>query len=102
MDFSFTDQPVTMSVIVKIAPRVATHWEDIGYCLQLEEHDMDIIRNESRDDLRNSCKKMLRKWLSSAKGREPKTWRTFIQTLLDVDIDPSNVIAVLEKEPVPK
>ena len=91
-----------MSVIVKIAPRVATDWEDIGYCLQLEDHDMDIIRNESRDDLRNACKKMLRRWLNSAKGREPKTWRTFIQTLLDIDIDPSSVIAVLEKEPVPK
>ena len=102
MDFSYTDQPVNMSVIVKIAPRVATHWEDIGYCLQLEEHYMDIIRNESCDDLRNASKKMLRRWLTSAKGREPKTWRTLIQTLLDVDIDPSNVIAVLEKEPVPK
>ena len=102
MNFSFADQPVTMSVIVKIAPRVATNWEDIGYCLQLEDHDMDIIRNESRDDLRNASKKMLRRWLSSTKGREPKTWRTFIQTLLDVDVDPSNVIAVLEKEPVPK
>ena len=102
MDFSYTDQPVDMSVIVKIAPRVATHWEDIGYCLQLEEHDMDIIRNESCDDLQNASKKMLRRWLTSAKGREPKPWRTFIQTLLDVDIDPSNVIAVLEKEPVPK
>ena len=100
--FSFTDQQVTMSVIVKIAPRVATHWEDIGYCLQLQEHEMNIIRTESPNDLRNASKKMLRQWLSSARGREPKTWRTFIQTLLDVDIDPSNVIAVLEKEPVPK
>ena len=101
---SFIEQLVTMNVIVKIAPRVATHWEDIGYCLQLEEHEMNIIRTESPNDLRNASKKMLRQWLSSARGRsrEPKTWRTFIQTLLDVDIDPSNVIAVLEKEPVPK
>lgn len=91
-----------MNVIVKIAPRVATNWEDIGYCLLLEEHDMDIIRNESRDDLRNACKKMLRRWLDSPKGKEPKTWRTFIQILLDLEIDPSNVIAILEKELVPK
>ena len=99
---SITDQQVTMSVIVKIAPRVATNWEDIGYCLKLEEHEMNIIRTESPNDLRNASKKMLRKWLGSARGREPKTWRTFLQTLLDVDIDPGNVIAVLEKEPVPK
>ena len=100
----YTDQLVTMSVIVKMAPRVATNWEDIGYCLQLEEHEMNIIRSESliMNDLRNASKKMLRLWLDSARGREPKTWRTFIQTLLDVAIDPSNVIAVLEKEPVPK
>ena len=102
MNFSFTDQPVTMSVIAKIAPRVATNWVYIGHCLQLEDHEMEIIEAESHGNLRNACIKMLKKWLSSAKGREPKTWRTFIQTLHEVDIDPSNVIAVLEKEPVPK
>ena len=97
---SSVDQHVTMDVIVKIAPKVATHWIDIGYCLQLLEHDIDIIETESQQDLRVACRKMLRKWLSSARGRSPKTWRTFIQALLDLDIDPNNVIAVLEKEPV--
>ena len=91
-----------MDVVVKIAPRVATHWEDIGYCLRIEEHDMDIIRAEGPGNLRDACKKMLRKWLSSARGRSPKKWRTFIQALLDLDIDPSSAIAVLEKEPVRK
>ena len=89
-----------MKIIVKIAPKVATHWVDIGYCLELEKHDIDIIENESRDDLRVACRKMLSKWLNSANGRIPKTWRTFIQALLELDIDPNNVIAVLEKEPV--
>ena len=102
MNFSFTDQPVTMSVIAKIAPRVASNWEYIGYRLQLEDHEMVIIEEESRGNLRNACIKMFKKWLSSAKGKEPKTWRTFIQTLRELDIDPSNVIAVLEEEPVPK
>ena len=99
--FFFTDQPVSMSVIVKIAPRVATNWEDIGYCL-LEDHEIDIIRSESPNDLRSASKKMLRQWLESATGKQPKTWRTFLQAFLDVHIDPRKVIAVLDKEPVPK
>ena len=68
--------------------------------MKLEEHDIDIIENESCDDLRVACREILRKWLSSAKGKMPKTWRTFIQALLELDIKPNNVIAVLEKEPV--
>ena len=87
-----------MDVIVKIAPRVATTWLDIGYCLKLEEHDLEIIENECRGDLRVACRKMLRRWLSSAKGRTPKTWRTFIQVLFELDIDSSSVVTVLEKE----
>ena len=89
-----------MNIIIKIAPKVATHWVDIGYCLKLEEHDIDIIKNESHNDSRVACRQMLRKRLSLVKGRMPKTWRTFIQALLELDIDPNNVIAVLEKEPV--
>ena len=88
-----------MNVIVKIAPKVANNWEDIGYCL-LDEHEINIIRSESQNDFKNAFKNMLKRWLASARGREPKTWRTFLQTLLDININPSNVIAVLEKEPV--
>jgi len=89
-----------MDIIVKVAPRIATQWVEIGYCLKIEEHDLDIIENETHGDLRVACRKMMRKWLSSAKGRTPKTWRTFIQALLELDIDCSSVVAVLEKEPI--
>ena len=46
-----------MSVIAKIAPRVATNWEDIGYCLQLEEHEMNITRKESPNNLKKGFQK---------------------------------------------
>ena len=101
IDFS-SDQPATMDIIIKIAPKIATHWIEIGYCFKLEEHNIDIIESEPQQDFRVACRKMLRKWLSSAKGRSPKTWRTFIQALLDLDVDPNNVIAVLEKELIQK
>ena len=89
-----------MDVIVKVTSKVAHQWEDIGYCLKLEEHDIQTIEAESRDLRKVACRKMLQKWLGSAKGRVPKTWRTFIIVLRELDIDPNSVIAVLEKEPI--
>ena len=89
-----------MTVIVKIAPVVAANWEDIGYRLKIEPHEIDTIRVEEHGDFKMASKKMLRKWLTSTKGKIPKTWRTFVETLLDIDIDPTSVIEVLKKEPV--
>ena len=94
----FTDQTVTMDIVVMIVPKVLTHWLDIGHRLRVEEHDLQAIDAELHNDERSACRNMLRKWLGTASARTPKTWRTFVQALLDLNIDHSRVIAVLEKE----
>ena len=96
-EFLFTDQPATMDIVVVVVPKVSTHWLDIGYHLKVEEHTLRTIDAELKNDQRSACRNMLRKWLSSASAKGPKTWRTFVQTLLDLSIDHSGVIAVLEK-----
>ena len=91
---------VTMDIVVKVAPIVAVHWNDIGYRLRLDAHEMDIMEAEvSRSgDMRFACKKMIRTWIASSSGREPKTWRTFLAVLHELGIDFYNVIDVLKTD----
>ena len=98
-EFLFTDQTATMDVVVKVVPKVLAHWMEIGYCLKVDEEDLQAIEIELHNDQRTACRKMLRKWLGSPSTRAPKTWRTLVQALLDLNIDYSRVIAVLENEP---
>jgi len=89
-----------MDIVVKVAPKVAIHWNDIGYCLRLDDHDMEIIEAEASrsGDMRSACKKMLRTWIASASGREPKTWKTLLAVFHELDINFEGVIDVLKKE----
>ena len=57
------------------------HIEDCSkLLLEILEYKIDIIETESQQDLWVACRKMLRKWLSSARGRSPKIWRTLFYT----------------------
>jgi len=91
-----------MDVVVKIAPKLAPDWEDIGYCLKLKDEDMESIEdNLSRSgDKKSACKMVMKTWMRSTHGRTPKTWRTLITVLQELDIDCNSVLEVLQKEPV--
>ena len=93
-----TDKSVAMGTVVKVAPVVATHWEEIGYCLGLEDEEMDTIEQEvSRSgDQRSAYRKLMKIWLRSSHGRKPKTWRTFVMVLRELDIDCTSVLEVLQ------
>jgi len=88
-----------MDVFVCVAPRVANFWEEIGYRLRLQDHDIDIIGRETAGDLRAACNKMMKAWIGGAHGRMPKTWRTFVTVLQDLEIDCNDVIELLQREP---
>ena len=95
-----TDKSVAMGTVVKIAPAVASHWEDIGYRLGLKDEEMESIEGEveTSGDTRSACKKVMRIWCKSSHGRDPKTWRTFVIVLHELDIDCTTVLEVLQGE----
>ena len=90
-----------MDIVVKIAPKVAANWDDIGYCLKLKDEEMAVIEdNVSRSgDTRSACKMVIRTWMRSTHGRSPKTWRTLVTALQELDINSDSVLEVLQKEP---
>ena len=89
-----------MGTVVKIAPTVAIHWDDIGYRLGLEDKDMDNIEEDASKtgDTRLACKKVMKTWIRSTYGREPKTWRTFLMVLQELGIDIDYVVKLLQEE----
>ena len=89
-----------MDIVVRVVPLIAVYWNDIGYRLQLEIDEMKIMEAEASrsGDVRSACRKMLSTWISSANGRQPKTWRTLLIALLKLDINCDGVIDVLKKE----
>ena len=91
-----------MGTVVKVAPAVATDWEDIGYRLWLEDEDMGSIEGDvSRTgDTRLAYKKVMKTWIKSTRGRKPKTWRTFLMVLQELGINVNPVVALLQEEPV--
>ena len=99
---TLTDTPIHMGTVVKIAPVVATRWEDIGYRLWLEDKEMENIENEvlKSGDIRLASKKVLKTWIKCTHGRQPKTWRMFITVLQELGIDIGPVVELLQKEPV--
>lgn len=87
-----------MDVVVRVAPRVASYWNEIGYRLRLQDHNIDIIGRETSGDFRAACIKVMRLWINSANGRAPKTWGTLVKVLHELDINCSKVIELLQEE----
>ena len=90
-----------MNVMVKVVPKVATDWEEIGYCLELRDKEMadieaDVLRS---GDVKSACKMVMKTWMRSTHGRSPKTWRTLMTVLEELDINSDSVLEVLQKVP---
>ena len=99
--FFAADKSITMNVMVKVVPKVATDWEEIGYCLELRDKEMadieaDVLRS---GDVKSACKMVMKTWMRSTHGRSPKTWRTLMTVLEELDINSDSVLEVLQKVP---
>ena len=90
-----------MNMAVQLVPILAAHWEGIGYRLGLRDEEMDIIEQTmsvESGNKRTACTQVMKTWIRSAHGREPKTWRTFLLVLQELGIDRNTVVEVLQRE----
>ena len=74
---------------LRILDNIASHWEEIGICLQIDEATLRMITAETRGDVMDCCGEMMRQWLQGS-GRQPVTWATLIEVLREADF---NVLA---------
>ena len=81
------DVNLTMAVLVtKVVPRLATHWEQVGYALDLDKHGetVNIIKQDYPRSVEKCCQELFRRWLSGPGGKSPKTWDTLLQVISDI------------------
>ena len=75
-----------------VVPKVMAYWKDLAYCMRYSIGD--VARLEAGgEDLHDRCVKLFTDWLSTSHGPMPKTYRTLLNYIKEVD----NLITVSKK-----
>ena len=73
------------NLIRMVIPKVSSEWEDLAYALQYKVPTVKSIKNDHRGDSRKCCKELFEDWLSTSNGAKPKTWKTLLGKLIEVE-----------------
>ena len=69
-----------------VIPKISSEWKTVADFLELEFSIIEAIEEKCKNDSVKCCQEMLREWLKSDHGLQPKTWSTLIQTLKAIQI----------------
>ena len=64
-----------------VIPKISSEWKTVADFLELDLSLIKIIQERCDNDPTACCGEMLREWLMSDSGLQPKTWSTLIKTL---------------------
>ena len=64
-----------------VIPKVSSEWKRVADYLEVEFSMIDVIQERFKSDSKACCEEVLREWLRSDHGVQPKTWSTLIATL---------------------
>ena len=67
-----------------VIPKIAAYWKKVADALEFEVWKIKTIEKKYRNDPEECCDELLREWLSSGLGLQPKTWSTLINALKEV------------------
>jgi len=67
-----------------VVPRIHTEWEDFAYALRYKIATVRGIK-ANNENTKTCCKELFIDWLSTDHGVGPKTWKTVIEKLKEVD-----------------
>ena len=67
-----------------VIPKIAAYWKKVADALEFEVWKIKTIEKKYRNDPEDCCDELLREWLSSGLGLQPKTWSTLINALKEV------------------
>ena len=64
-----------------VVPKISSEWKIVADFLELEFSIIDVVEERCKDDPVKCCEEMLREWLKTDHGLQPKTWSTLITAL---------------------
>ena len=68
-----------------VVPKVSSEWEDMAYALSYSVSTVQHIRSKHNGDAKKCCKKVFEDWLTTSNGDAPKTWKTLLDWLIEVE-----------------
>ena len=75
----------TMKILDRVViPKIRAEWERVAYSMNYDLNIISAIQKESRN-LRDGCQKLLIDWLTTSNGPTPKTWKTLLECIEDVE-----------------
>ena len=72
-------------LIKHVVPKVSSEWEDMAYALWYDISTVRRIRSNHNGDAKKCCKKLFEDWLTTSNGAAPKTWKTLLDRLIEVE-----------------
>ena len=68
-----------------VVPRIQAEWEDFAYALDYEIATVQGISAKHKEDPKKCCRELFIDWLSTDHGVGPKTWKTLVERLKEVE-----------------
>ncbi|XP_065907302.1 uncharacterized protein [Dysidea avara] len=80
-----TEQVPKMKILHKmVIPKISNEWKTVADFLELELSVVNNIQEKCINDSAKCCEEMLREWLMSDHGLQPKTWSALITSLKEI------------------
>ena len=76
-----------------VIPLIKAEWEDVAYHLRYDIHTVDAISERHKSDPHKCCRELLKDWLKSDHGVNPKSWHALLNAIGKI----SNLTAAKEE-----
>ncbi|XP_065910853.1 uncharacterized protein [Dysidea avara] len=85
IDSTILAQEPKMKILNRIViPKIRAEWESVAYSMDYDPYTVSAIEKESRN-LQDCCQKLFTNWLTTSNGPSPKTWKTLLECIEDVE-----------------
>ena len=67
-----------------VIPKISAEWENVAHAMNYHLNTISAIKKESHN-LQDGCQKLFKHWLTTSNGPTPKTWKTLLECIEDVE-----------------
>ena len=78
-------EPNMQDLVKIVVPKVTPKWKDLAYSMGYDIATVSAIRIDSHN-VEDSCRRLFEDWLSTDRGSTPKTYRTLLRCIKEVDM----------------
>ena len=68
-----------------VVPKVSALWKDVAYALHYKVSTVKSINSNHSGNPTQCCRELFEDWLSTSNGATPKTWRTLLYSLKEIE-----------------